>query len=170
MLISCTEALSHLHTFAQAVSPICDSAGRQAGVLPLTMKRLKVTVISCPASVHHLRVCCWVPNSSSMCCPAMMCCLQSCWARDACGHKGIGVPRGPGAGDFCVPPCRATKGTRWLPGLSSPEWRLGILSGLEAWGRVQEGGKGWQPASRWGGSHVHGPGGVGGEGRHQHGG
>ena len=63
----------------------------------LTLKRLKVTVISCPASVHHLRVG-WVPDSSSMCCPAMMCCLQSCWARDACGHKGTGVPSGPRAG------------------------------------------------------------------------
>lgn len=125
MLISCTEALSHLHTFVQAVSPICDSAGRQAGVLPLTMKRLKVTVISCPASVHHLRVCCWVPNSSSMCCPAMMCCLQSCWARDACGHKGIGVPRGPGAGDLLRATLPSYKGDKMAPRPQFPRVETG---------------------------------------------
>lgn len=80
----------------------------------LTMKWLKVTVISCPASVHHLRVCCWGPESSSMCCPAMTCCLQSCWAWDTCGHKGIAVPRGPGAGGplHATPP--EQEGTRGL--------------------------------------------------------
>lgn len=70
--------LSHLHTFAGAVSPHLWLLGPQSPLL--TMKRLKVTVISCPASVHHLRVCCWVPKSSRICCPAMMCCLHSCWA------------------------------------------------------------------------------------------
>lgn len=91
------------------------------------MNLLKVTVISCPASVHHLCVC-WVPNSSSMCCPAMMCCLQSCWAMDACEHKGIGVLSGSRVGGpLQATPAQGTEGTRCLLGLSSPECGLGTL-------------------------------------------
>lgn len=55
---------------------------------PLTRKRLKMTVICCPASVHNLRAF-WVLGSSSKCCPAMTCCRQSCRAREACGHQRL---------------------------------------------------------------------------------
>ena len=148
--------------------PYLGLPGPRAEVALLTVKRLKVTVISCPASVHHLRVC-WVPGSSSMCCPAMMCCLQSCRARDACGHKGTGTLSGPrvAAGHHATP-APAMEGTRALPGLGSPESGLRTLSGPKSLGRVQGGVGGWQPAPREAGAHIHCPGGDGRERRHQH--
>lgn len=44
----------------------------------------------------------------------------------------------------------------------------GLSQGLKAWGRVQEGGQGWQPAPPGGGAHIHDLGGDGREGRYQH--
>ena len=105
------------------------------------MKWLKVTVSSCPSSVHHLRVC-WVPNSSRMCCPAMMCCLQSCRATDACGQRGTRVPNGPVA--VVMPRCPSNGEDKGRPRPQIP--RVWPLLGPSSLGQVQGGGKGWQPA------------------------
>lgn len=82
----------------------------------LTLNRLKLTVISCPASVHQRRGA-WAPASSSMCWPAMTCCLHSCWATDACGHRGGGAKWAQGGRSSIVPPRPSNGGTGSLPGL-----------------------------------------------------
>lgn len=139
----------------QLLHPPCRSSGG-----PSHTRRLKVTVISWPASVHHLRVF-EGPTSSRMCSPAIMCCLQSCWARVICKCTGMGCGVNPDSPTLCTSPCLShgeDKGPR------RSLFSLTISKGSIMYGETLACSQGER-------AHIHGTGGDRGDGedgRHQH--
>lgn len=132
-------------------------------------------VTSWPASVHHLYVFVGLV-SSRRCCPAMMYCLQSCWAKEVCrgrGRESRGGQQGErwhSAHASQCHPAHIAQGT--APQAHTRDPPRALTPGQPPGWRGQGADRGQeQPAGPWAAAHVHGPGEQGGmrcDGRYKH--